>query len=216
MTVLLPKSRDILEKEDEENTSFSEIVSPAFPTAKKIKGLANITRTITMVNFLHKRSSKNLNLTEVSREIPTRNSIKRDSILKSPTKLAHLPTFAHKKLNEFLNYADFKNIERFLDKGRFKYIVSKVLTTGMAFGEIDNKKTLRNEAIVCNEDCHLAVMTKQDYKEILVEIEGVKRNKELEFLGNTFLKDAPFFTKDTFLAFRAMLEKKKFKTGAAT
>ena len=213
-----------MEKEEEENASYSEMISPVSPNTKKFLKLANVTRTIQVINqFQRKLSQNNLNLSDFPRpsvksNMTNRNSIARDSILekKSPYKKASSyfqNSLSQQKLNEYLKYGDFDNIDNFMDKGRFKYIISKVLKVGMAFGELGSKNNLRNETIVCNEKCHFAIMTKNDYKEILMEIERIKRNNELIFLGKTFLKDAPFMSKESLLAFRYTFDKKKFKTG---
>ena len=139
----------------------------------------------------------------------------RDSILKSPSKskISVFQNITHRKINEYLTIGDFNNFDNFMDQGRFKYIVSKILKVGMAFGEMGQKNNLRSETVVCNEECHFTIMSKNDYREILMEIEKIKRNNDFEFLKKTFLKDAPFISKDNLLSFRYNFEKKKFTAG---
>lgn len=119
------------------------------------------------------------------------------------------------KINEYLTFADLEDCEIFFDKARFKYQVSKILKVGMAFGELSSKIKQRNEAIVCNEDCELAIMVKNDYRDILMEIERIKKNNDLKFLTSTFLKDAPFMSKNSLLSLRCIFEKKKLKGGTS-
>ena len=136
----------------------------------------------------------------------------RDSILKSPSKskTSVFQNITHRKINEYLTIGDFNNFDNFMDQGRFKYIVSRILKVGMAFGEMGQKNNLRSETVVCNEECHFAIMSKNDYREILMEIEKIKRNNDFEFLKKTFLKDAPFISKDYYLQ---IIWKRRNETG---
>ena len=216
VTVLLPKSRESLEKEDEE----ADVIPSPSSLSKKFLKFSNATRTIQLINIFQRNSTKNLNATDIPRVSIAGskggNSISRDSIFekKSPLKSSSYNTMNEQKINEYLKLGDLDNMNNFIEKGRFKFIVSKVLKLGMAFGELGNK-SLRNEAIVCNEDCHFAIMTKNDYKEILMEIERIKKNNDLAFLTKTFLKDVPFMGKENLLSFRYTFEKKKYKAGCA-
>jgi len=219
VTVLLPKSRENLEKEDEEVFSFAELMPPPSPS-KKFSKFSNATKTIRVINIFQRSSIKNLNSNDISRvsiagrKLGTCNSMAQNLIFekKSPLKSSSHNALNQQKINEYLKLGDLDNVDNFFEKGRFKFIVSKVLKVGMAFWEFGNKN-LRNEAIVCNEDCHFAIMSKNDYKEILMEIERIKKNNDLAFFTKTFLKDAPFMSKENLLAFRYTFEKKKYKAG---
>ena len=230
VTILLQKSKEVIEKEEEENASFSELLSPDSPSpinGKKIMKFTHATKTLQFLQSfnVNRKSTNNLNLTvdnpsiraSVSSKALSRNSMARDSMLKSPTKskmMLFQNNLAVRPINEYLTLGDLENLEKFVENGRFNYIVSKVLKVGMAFGEMGGNNTLRGESVVCNEECHFVVMNKTDYREILMEIERIKAENDAAFLAQTFLKDAPFLSKENLLAFKYNFEKKKFNTGA--
>lgn len=215
VTILLPKSKEDMEKEEEN----IDLVSPTSGlTNKKNKNFNSIARTITFMNLLQKRSSKNTILNESHRESLAKrtSSINSNVNSKSPNKRisqSYGNIYLNQKLNHYLEFGDLKDTEKYFENGKFKYKQSKILEVGMAFGEIDNKKNFRNEAVLCNKDSDFAIMTKNDYKEILFDIERIKKNKDLEFLSKTFLKDAPFMSKDSLLSFKYLFDKKKYNGG---
>ena len=62
------------------------------------------------------------------------------------------------------------------------------LTVGASLGELSLlEKALKPRAatIFCKEDCHFAVLDKQQYQEILGEAEKHRLEKHMEFLGST-------------------------------
>lgn len=216
-----------MEREEDENLSISEVISPSssHQQMKKVQKLTSVTRTIQFLNIFNKKPPTNMVLNEnsnrmsVSNQPESGNSAGRGSIStlkslgKNKSSMFQNPNASLKKINEYLNVGDLENSDLYFQSGRFKYIVSRILRVGSGFGEIGQKNNLRVETIVCNEDCHFAVMSKADYREILFEIEKIKRNQDLEFVSKTFLKDAPFISKDNLLSFLYNFDKRKFPGG---
>ena len=57
------------------------------------------------------------------------------------------------------------------------------LTPGMSFGELALiKDQPRAASILCNTDCHFAVLSKEDYMNIIGKVEAKKLDKFIDFL----------------------------------
>jgi CRP-like cAMP-binding protein len=61
---------------------------------------------------------------------------------------------------------------------------ASVLREGMSFGELAlNRNQPRAATIVCNTDCHFAVMHIDDYKKCLLSVTKRKLQQVLDFLS---------------------------------
>jgi hypothetical protein len=109
------------------------------------------------------------------------------------------------------NPSDLRNPHLFFDKQIFKYYNVSELKEGLSFGELALiRKRPRAATVVCVQETELAMISKQDYESILLDIEQRKYQKQVELFEKILNCD---INKDAVTRIAYMFTKRKYNYG---
>ena len=114
-----------------------------------------------------------------------------------------------KKVFEKLMVADLKDgEENYFENSVFKYNILKTLKVGEGFGELALiRKKPRSATILCYENCVLGVLTKEEFKSILMDSQNLKMKKVLEFFAYEVFKGIASVSMENVLPITYLFEK---------
>ena len=98
--------------------------------------------------------------------------------------------------------SDIENKEKFFTNGIINIEHEVTLGAGYVIGELElRKRKAYTRTLICKSDCQFAVLSAQDYSEILLQLKNKKRREKINFVEFNMLPEIPRYITQKVVAF---------------